>query len=59
MWGIRELSPEERDAMRHIMNHLFRRVRDGEDVVVDCHCKRRTRPADAPHGDIVVKLVLD
>lgn len=66
VWGERELSPAQRDAMRRMMNDLFRRVRDGEDVVVDCHCKRRTRPSDAPsvdlapcHGDIVAKLVME
>ena len=66
VWGDRELSPAQRSAMRHTMNDLFRRVRDGEDVVVDCHCKRRTRPSDAPsldlapcHGDIVVMLVME
>lgn len=67
VWGDRELTSAERDAMRRTMNDLYRRVQGGEDVVVDCHCKARRRPGEAApagdpapcHGDIVVKLVME
>jgi hypothetical protein len=48
--------------MRRVMNDLYRRVREGEDVVLDCHCKPRTpaaaRGGEHPcHGDVVAKLI--
>jgi Domain of unknown function (DUF4326) len=66
VWGGRQLLPQQRAAMRTVMNDLFSRVAAGEDVVVDCHCKERTDPGEelpvdpAPcHGDIVAKLVME
>jgi hypothetical protein len=61
-WGGRLLTPGERDDMRRVMNDLYRRVRDGDDLVLDSHCKPRTLTAAAGaehpcHGDVVANLI--
>lgn len=61
-WDGRLLSAEERAAMRAVMNDLYRRVRAGETVVLDCHCRAR-RPGNASaaerpcHGDVIARIV--
>ena len=63
-WGGRLLTGAEREALRAAMNEIYRRARDGEHVVLDCHCKPRAstaaQSAEHPcHGDVVARLIME